>query len=75
MTVIDKLSPFETKRVKGNSKEQFDGEILESIALRDKLFKKFKRRKSNVDKEVYNKARNKLHRLILQKKESTLKTN
>ena len=75
MTVIDKLSPFKTKRVKGNSKEQFDGEILESIALRDKLFKKFKRRKSNVDKEVYNKARNKSHRLILQKKESTLKTN
>ena len=75
MSVIDKLAPFKTKRVKGNSQEWFDGEVLESIALRDKLFKKFKRSKLNVDKEIYNKARNKSHRLILQKKESTLKTN
>ena len=69
MSVIDKLAPFKTKRVKGNSQEWFDGEVLESIALRDKLFKKFKRSKLNVDKEIYNKARNKSHRLILQKRE------
>ena len=80
MNVIDKLAPFKTKRVKGNSQEWFDGEVLESIALRDKLFKKFKRSKLNVDKETYNKARNKSHRLILQKKkrqyfESKLKEN
>ena len=75
MSVIDKLAPFKTKRVKGNSQEWFDGEVLESIALRDKLFKKFKRSKLNVDKEIYNKARNKSHRLILQKKDSTSKTN
>ena len=75
MSVIDKLAPFKTKRVKGNSQEWFDGEVLESIALRDKLFKKFKRSKLNVDKEIYNKARNKSYRLDLEKKESTLKTN
>ena len=70
------LARFKTKRVKGNSQEWFGGEVLESIALRDKLFKKFKRSKLNVDKEIYNKARNKSHRLILQKKkESTSKTN
>ena len=57
------------KRVRGNSQECFDGEVLESIALREKLFKKFKRSKLNVDKEIYNKARNKSHRLILQKRE------
>ena len=68
MSVIDKLAPVKTERVKGNSQEWFDREVLESIALRDKLFKKFKRSKLNVDKEFYNKARNKLHRLILQKK-------
>ena len=67
MSVIDKLAPFKTKRVKGNSQEWFDGEVLESIALRDKLFKKFKRSKLNVDKKIHNKARNKSHRLILQK--------
>ena len=75
MSVIDKLAPFKTKRVKGNSQEWFDGEVLETIALRDKLFKKFKRSKLNVDKEIYNKARNRSHRLILQKKKSTSKTN
>ena len=76
MSVIDKLGPFKTKPIKGNSQEWFDGEVLESIALRDQLFKKFKRSKLNVDKEIYNKARNKSHRLILQKKkESTSKTN
>ena len=68
MNVIDKLAPFKTKRVKGNSRVWFDGEALESIALRDKLFKKFKSSKLNVDKEIYNKTRKKSHRLILQKK-------
>ena len=73
MSVIDKLAPFKTKRVKGNSQEWFDGEVLESIALRDKLFKKFKHSKLNVDKEIYNKARNKSRRLILQKKREYFK--
>ena len=73
MSVIDKLAPFKTKRVKGNSQEWFNGEVLESIALRDKLFNKFKRSKLNVEKEIYNKARNKLHRLILQKKKKKKK--
>ena len=79
MSVIDKLAPFKTKRVKGNSQEWFDGEVLESIALRDKLFKKFKRSKLNVDKKIYNKTRNRSHRLILQKNkkcfENKLKEN
>ena len=76
MSVIDiKLAPFKTKRVKVNSQEWFDGEVLESIAIRDKLFKKFKRSQLNVHKKIYNRARNKSHRLILQKKESTSKTN
>ena len=42
MIVINKYAPFKTKRVKGNSKELFDGEVLESIALRDKVCGKFK---------------------------------
>ena len=76
MRVIDKFAPFKTKRVKGNSQNWFDGEVLESIALRDKLFKKFSHSKLNVDKEISNKARNKSHRLILRKKkECTSKTN
>ena len=58
-----------------NSEEWFDGEVLESIALRDKLFKKLERSKLNLDKEIYKNARNKLYRLILQKKKSTSKIN
>ena len=98
MSVIDKLAPFKTKRVKINSQEWFHGEVLESyalqmegwkpltittkrsswmlyqlqiclcIALRDKLFTKFKLSKFNVDKEIYNEA-HKSHRFILQQKE------
>ena len=71
MSVIDKLAPFKIKL--GNSQERFDGEVAEIIALRDKLFKKFKYSKLNVDKEIYNKARNKSHRLILQKKKRVLR--
>ena len=67
MSVIDKLAPFKSKRVKGNSQEWFDGEVLKSIALRDKLFNKFNRSKLNVDKEIYSKSRKKSHSLILQK--------
>ena len=37
MSIIDKLAPFKTKQVTGNSQEWFDGEVLESIALREKL--------------------------------------
>ena len=40
MSIINKLAPFKTKRVKDNSQESFDGEVLESIALRENLFKK-----------------------------------
>ena len=58
-----------------NSEEWFGGEVLESIALRDKLFKKLERSKLNLDKEIYKNARNKLYRLILQKKKSTSKIN
>ena len=50
MSIIDKLALFKTKRVKGDLQEWLDCEVLESIALRDKLFNKFKRNKLNVDK-------------------------
>ena len=74
ISVTDKLAPFKTKRVKCNLQEWFDREVLESMALRDKLFKKFTSSKLNVDREIHNKAWNKSHRLIFLKK-STSKTN
>ena len=33
MSVVDKLAPFKTKRVKGNSQEWIDVEVLESIEI------------------------------------------
>ena len=70
MSVSDKSAPFKTEQVKCNSQEWFHGEVLESIVLQDKLFKKFKSSKLNVDKEIQNKACmiDKSHRLILKKK-------
>ena len=73
MNVIDKLAPFKTKRVKCNSQVWLDGEFLQSISLRDKLCKRFKQNKLTVDKKIYNKACNKSHRLILQKKKKERK--
>ena len=53
--------------LKDNLWDWFHGGILESIDLRDTLFRKFKRSKLNKHKEIYNTAHNKLHTLILQK--------
>ena len=33
MSVVDKLAPFKTKRVRGNSQEWIDVEVLESIEI------------------------------------------
>ena len=41
-TGIDNVAPCKTKRVKGNSQNWFDGEVLEKCRSRDKLFKAFK---------------------------------
>ena len=40
-SVIYKVAPCKTKRVKGNSKEWFDSVVSEGINNRDKLFQKF----------------------------------
>ena len=37
------------------------GEVAEKISVRDKLFKKFKKLKLHIDKEIYNIARYEVH--------------
>ena len=54
--MIDKVAPIKERRVKQNSQEWFDGEIADEIKNRDKLFKKFKKSKLHIDKEIYNVA-------------------
>ena len=43
MRVIDKITPYKNKRVKRNTQKWIDGEMLEKLNLRNKLFKKFKK--------------------------------
>ena len=40
--------------MKNKSNEWFDGEIVEKLGIRDKLFKKFKSSRLNIDWETIN---------------------
>ena len=62
--VINNLAPYKTIRVKNQSNEWFDGELVEQISNRDKLFKKFKKSKLNIDKLMCKEAKNTVQRLI-----------
>ena len=51
--VIDLVAPIKSRRIKQNSQEWFDGEFAEKRSVRDKLFKKFKKSKLHIGKEIY----------------------
>ena len=70
MTVIDKIAPYKSKRVKGNTQKWFDGEVLEKLNLRNKLFKKFKKSRLHIDKELYKKSKYDALKLIAPKKQA-----
>ena len=69
MTIIDKIAPYKRKRVK-NTQKWFDGEVLEKLNLRNKLFKKFKKSRLHIDKEFYKKSKYDALKLIASKKTS-----
>ena len=73
MTVIDKIVPFKTKRVKANSKKQFDGEVLEKLNSRGKILQKFKESRLHIDKELFKKAKYETLKLIVTKKQAIFK--
>ena len=50
-----------------NSQERFDGEVAEKISVPDK-FKKFKKSKLHIDKEIYKIAPYEVQKLISYKK-------
>ena len=68
MTVIDKIASYKSKRVKGNTQKWFDGEVLEKLNLRNKLFKKFKKSRLHIDKELYKISKYDALKLIASKK-------
>ena len=54
MDVIDKFAPMKERRVKQNSQKWFDGEIADGIKNRDKLFRKIKKSKLCIYKDIYD---------------------
>ena len=64
MSAINEIAPTKEICVKKRTKEWFDGELVESINFRDKLFKKFK---LQLDKELFNAAENSIQMLIIKK--------
>ena len=68
MTVIDKIAPHKSKRVKENTQKLFDGEVLEKLNLRNKLVKKFKKSRLHIDKELDKKSKYDALKLIASKK-------
>ena len=54
--------------MKGNTQKWFDGEVFEKLNLRNKLFKKFKKSRRHIDKELYKKSKYDALKLIALKK-------
>ena len=66
--LLNNIAPLKTARIKNTSSEWFDREIAEKLSIRDKLFKKFKSSRLNIDWEIYKEARNEVQRTIKQEK-------
>ena len=67
-SLVNEIAPMKSFRVKCYTEDWFDGEIMDSIKHRDKLLRKYKRSKLDLDYENYIKARNKTRELIKSKK-------
>ena len=67
MTAIDKITPYQNKRIKGTTQKWFDSKVLEKLNARDKFFKKFKRSRLDIDKQLHKKAKFDASKLITQK--------
>ena len=69
MGVIDLVALIKSRRIQQNSQEWFDGEVAEKISVHDKLFKKLKKIKSHIGKEIHKIARYEVQKLISYKKQ------
>ena len=67
-SVMSKIASFKEIRIKNSFHDWFDSEILHKIILRDKLLKKFKASRLNVDTQLYKKAKINVQKLIKNKK-------
>ena len=53
MHAVDGIAPYREFRVKGHTADWFDGEIMERIINLDKILKKSKKSKLEVDHQIY----------------------
>ena len=67
MEVIGKVTPVKYKTIKRNFQEWLDSEISEKLIIWDKLFKKYKKIRLHVDKEIYKRAQYSVQNLIPKK--------
>ena len=57
MNIIDKVRSINGRRVKQNSQKCFNGKIAEENKNCDKLFKKFKKSKLHIDRDIHDAAK------------------
>ena len=67
-STIDSLAPLKETRIKTNSQEWFDGEIRDKMIFRDKLLKKFKKTRNQVDEDKYKSTKYDVEKFIKKKK-------
>ena len=68
--IIDEVAPMREVRVRKNTQEWMDQEVLEGIRIRDRLLTKFRSSRAHVDYVNFKKARNHVQNLIKKKKKS-----
>ena len=73
MAVIDKITPFKTKRVKENTQKWFGCKVLEKLNSRDKQFQKSKKSSLQIDNEFFKKAKYEALKLIATKRQAFFK--
>ena len=64
MQAVDEIVPYREFRVKGQTEDWFDGEIMDGIKNSDKLLKNYKKSKLEVHHQIYRKAKIEASKLI-----------
>ena len=68
LNTIDEIAPIKEIRIRKDTQEWMDQEVLEKINIRDGLFIKFKSTKNSLDYQNFKTARNRVQTLIKSKK-------
>jgi len=73
--IIDDVAPLREIRVKNNTPDWFDGEIMDEIKNRNKLYQKFRVSRKEEDNMNYRTSRNQVHALINGKKKTYIQNS